>query len=53
MNNLTKEELKNIIIIGFNLYATHQHDIMTKVHAEKLINDEVEKIIKIIEKNNE
>lgn len=41
-----KAQLKSLLIRGFNLYAKNQRTIMTKDVVEKLINDEVEKILK-------
>lgn len=51
MNNLTKEEIKELIIIGFNLHKENERNIMTKSFVEKIINEKVDNYIN--EKINE
>ena len=43
---LVKEQLRILLIRGFNIYAKNSKDIMTKKHVETLINNEIEKILK-------
>jgi len=43
---MSKEEIRNLIVIGFNLYQDNQRQIMTKKIIDQIIDAEVEKILK-------
>jgi len=43
---MSKEEIRNLIVIGFNLYQDNQRTIMTKNIIDQIIDNAVEKIIK-------
>ena len=43
---MSKEEIRNLIVIGFNLYQDNQRTIMTKKIIDQIIDNAVEKIIK-------
>ena len=42
---MSKEEVKNLIIIGWNLHKKLERNILTKKRSEKYIDDEVEKYL--------
>ena len=47
---MKKEEIRNWVVIGFNLYQDNQRRIMSKKEKDELIDAEIERIIKKLQK---